>query len=68
MINHMDKAICVRDEHLMTQHAPNTIVTTAHSPQDDPCRRVGCMGWCEGLLAGIGGTTNDTSRNEKPSY
>jgi hypothetical protein len=38
--NHMEKAICVQDEHLMSQHAPKMIVTTAHRPQDDPCRGV----------------------------
>jgi len=38
--NHMKKAIYVQDEQLMSQHAPNMIVTTAHRPQDDPCRGV----------------------------
>jgi len=38
--NHMEKAICVQDEHHMSQHVPNMIVTTAHRPQDDPCRGV----------------------------
>jgi len=66
--NHTEKAICVQDEHLMSRHAPNMIVTTANRPQDDPCRGgYASVPWCERLLA-VGGNMNDTGRNDKLSY
>jgi hypothetical protein len=53
--NHTKKAICVQDEHLMSQHAPNMIVTTAH--RMIPVGGYASMPWCEGLLA-VWGTMN----------
>jgi hypothetical protein len=51
--NHTEKAICVQDEHLMSQHAPNMTVTTAHRPQDDPC-----WGVCKyAMVGGAAGST-----------
>ena len=49
----------------MSQHAPNMIVTTDHKMI--PAGGYASVPWCEGLLA-VGGTKNDTGRNDKLSY
>jgi hypothetical protein len=43
--NHMEKAICMQDEHLMSQQAPKMIVTTAHKMI--PAGGYGSVPWCE---------------------